>query len=667
MYNTTELRSFVNGAPEASHFILLSEPNIKVARYPWNATKPPKDEVLAHIEACSTNRIGLIPSSMGWGIVDYDGESSSELQQTAKALSPVAKLPTPGGEWNRHLVLHLDKEELHQYHKNRKLDFGDWRCGAGYVVLYPGCESELNKALELTLGVPRVGGFKHPFEGIFQKQGKRAKKKKKRAPEEGGRNRITVPLSLGMDEADEVHWMLKQIDHEGQFIYLKNKFLLGGKDADSVLVSHLRFICNHQFSREVITRDGGVETHPINMSASKWDEAMKAIMYRTQCDPLGDWIRAQTHPDISTIQDAYSYARSWFHELFRVVGSRTELSEYLSFLIIVGIVARRRYPGIIIKHYPVIAGPSNTGKTALVENLLPEEFHDYAQPRLNLKKPADDLVYDVAGMSVVELNEMGSTRKADSAHIKGWLSEGYFKGRLRYGRSATSIPFTHFIVGTANLDDAPLPADPVAAERFFVQEIERRPHDPNSKIGIVEEYMARNRTKMFAAGNMIVDSWEVEGSVTASRTKVQHKLRTVPNHLRVGHSERAQEYSYNPYPEAEMKVWEWLVGEHTTYGVADHHPFRQKETPEGDPCWGLSDIGQLVPEFGKVRSSGDKSKILIKLGFSKVRLTKGKWRDHNVYVISKELADRIMEVQTGHGNGQFKGYDAPPPPTRLPF
>lgn len=645
MYDTTELRSFVSGAPESAHFILLSEPDIKVARYPWNETKPAKNAVLDHLEADDSNRIGIIPSSVGWGIVDYDGESPEDLQQAVSNLKPIAELPTPGGEWNRHLVLHLDRDELQRHHKNRKLDFGDWRCGAGYIVLHPGSESELNRALGTTLGAPRVGGFKHPYEYLFPRQKDKVKKKAKKTHQGGASKRVTIPRGLNMDEADEVHWMLKHIGYEGQFIHLKNKFLLGGQNADAVLTSHLRFVCNHQFSREVITRDGGVEKHPVNMSAARWEEAMKAIMYRTQCDPLGDWIRQQKHRDIQTVQDAYKYARSWFHELFKVVGGRTELSEYLSLLIIVGIVARRRYPGIIIKHYPVIAGPSNTGKTALVENLLPPKFHDYAQPRLNLRKPADDLVYDVAGMSVVELNEMGNTRKADSAHIKGWLSEGYFKGRLRYGRSATSIPFTHFIFGTANLDDAPLPADPVAAERFFVQEIERRPHDPNSKIGIVEEYMAKNRVKMFAAGNMIVDSWEVDGSESESRTKVQHKLRTVPPHLRVGHSERAQEYSFNPYPEAEMKVWEWVIGDHSTYGVSDFHPFRQKETPEGEPCWGLSDISQLVPEFGKVRSAGDKSKILIKLGFEKLVITSGKWRNHNVYVIPPDMQKAIDEAK----------------------
>lgn len=646
MYNIERLQRFIERTPEGAHFVLLSEPDVKRANYQWRDTKPTKREAIDHIKAMSTNRVGLIVSSLGWGVVDYDGTSESELSETVKKVAPVACLPTPGGVWHRHLVLHLSSEELHRHHKSRKLSIGDWRCGNGYVVLHPGCETDIIKALDTTKGVPRVGGYKHQFEALFPKQLKKEQKKQQRQQKQDDsapQKRMCIPKILDLDEAGEVQWMLRQLGYECQFIHLKNKFLLNDQNAEGILTSHLRSVCNHRFSREVTVKGGGTEAHPVNFSAARWEESLKAVMFRTKCDPLADWLRAQSHPDIQSLADAEAYATSWFHEIFEVKGGRTEFSEYLSMLIIVGVVARRRHPGIIIKHYPVVAGPSNTGKTALVESLLPDAFKDYAQPRLNLKKPADDLVYDVAGMSVVELNEMGSTRKADSAHIKGWLSEGHFKGRLRYARSATSIPFTHFIIGTANLDDAPLPSDPVAAQRFFIQEIVERPQDPANR---VEDYLERNRVKMFAAANMIVNSWEVGSTPKANRIQVEKRIRTIPPHLRVGHEKRTQEYSFDPHVEAEMKVWEWITGETpTSYGTYNDMPRGSKMTPDGQPCWGLGDISDAVPEFGKIRSSGDKSKVLQKVGFERVRITSGRWRNFNIYVIPDEMMSRIREAR----------------------
>ena len=568
-----------------------------------------------------------MPASLGYGVVDYDGSDHDEYSKIRQELNPVINLSTPGGVLNSHMYIQLNKRQLKRWQQNKALEFGDWRCGNGYTVIYPGHEEELPKLLTTTNAY-------HNFE-IIELQLQKKTKKKKKAKAMDKPKKMNIYLPKGMDEAEEIMWMLEQHGLKPEFNRYRNKFFLNREPVEEYWLSHLRISFNNIFKRKCMINDEPV-IKPVKIGRDAWKDCFRAIMYRTQCDPLGDWMRAQTHPDIQTLEQAEEYAAKWFHELFNVVGGETELSRYLSKLIIVGPIARRRYPGIIIKHYPVIAGPSNCGKTALVENLLPPEFADYIQPRLNLKKPADDLIYDVAGMGVVELNEMGNTRKAEANHIKGWLSEGTYKGRLKYAEHSTQLPFTHFIIGTANLDDAPLPSDPVAAERFFVQEVGTWPHDPNTKIGLVEDYMEKNRTKLIATGNVIMDSWETGETEAANRKFVQHKLRTIPPELRVGHEKRAQEYSYNPYKEVEMKVWEWLIND----------PKAPKKTPEGYDCWASSDISDQVPEFKAIRSSAEKAKILTDLKFLKVKLSKGAWRNHNVYLKTPELSDRIKEAQS---------------------
>ena len=624
MYRQKELCAFIDECPDEAHFVLLSEPEIKKATYPWSDTHPSKEEVKEHLEADPTNRVGLIPSSIGCGVLDFDGNDPQKLAMLSFSLKPRASVPSNSGGLHTHMWVRLSDADLAQYSENKSFSYGDWRCSNGYVVLWPGCEDYMPDVLRGSATDSRN------LQELL---------KKKTVPQKKKTNKDSKKyIPNGLDAAAEVQWMLETLGVRCEFNRLRNKFFLNGEPAEEHYMSHLRMVSNHRFKRKYVV-SGELIIKPINLGRDAWKDCLRAIMHRTNCDPLGDWMRAQTHPDIQTVEDAEAYAKLWFHEVFDVRGGRTELSEYLSKLIILGPVARRRYPGIIIKHYPVIAGPSNCGKTALVENMLPPEYSDYAQPRLNLKKSADELIYDVAGMGVVELNEMGNTKRAEASHIKGWLSEGHYKGRLKYAEHSTSLPFTHFIIGTANLDDAPLPSDPVAAQRFFVQEVLKKPHDPTTENGIVEDYMDKNRVKMYAAANMILDSWEVSDDPMRNRKVIQHKLRTVPHHLRSSHEARAEEYSFDPNTEIEMVVWEWLIGVEGIGGYTA--PVAPKRTPEGVQCWGLSDISIAVPEFGKIKSTTTKAKVLKKIGFIKLRLTSGIWRNLNVYIMSDPLIERL--------------------------
>lgn len=653
-----QLIAFVEKVPSAAHFVLLKPPDLKKAGYKWNQTKPSKTEVLNHLRSNSDHRLGIVPSSLGWAAVDYDGGSPSELANFAKKLKPVAKLPTSGGKHHCHMLLHLTKTELTRHAPNRVLKndsgekIGDWRCKKGYVLLHKGCESELMSALEITGGKPRDSASEgHDFEFLFPRQRAKAAKASKTNAKKKGGNEVVIPNSLG--RVDSVLWMLKQLGYHCKYSYHSRILFFNDSPITNELSAKLRFDCLDRFVQMTPAKKQGdppVES-PYKVGIGEWNSTIDAIKEITKFDPVLDWFRSCSHPDINSLSEAKEYAKKWFHEVFAVKGGKpTELSQFLSEHIITGLVARRRHPGVIIKTYPVIIGPSNTGKTALVGSLLPNDLRDYAQPRLNIDKKADDLVYDILGMSPVELSEMGNITGADGAHLKSWLSEGKWTGRLRFERNIVTVQFTHFMIGTANLETDPLPKDKTAAERFLVQEVVAKPHDPNVKEGLVEDYLEKNRVKMFAAANLIIDSWEAEGGID----EVSKRLRTLPIRLRGLHEQQAKAYRFKPYSESiAERVWDYLTANDKPAPHASEYKLRPvaPHIIEGKGYWTLNDFRALIPELANIQDRVATIILRDDVGLTKEKqISKGRLRGKRPYTIGSKLngeikARRIEAIQ----------------------
>ena len=297
---------------------------------------------------------------------------------------------------------------------------------------------------------------------------------------------------------------------------------------------------------------GDLQPHPLLNSKEKFEMGLNALCFdeSVACNPMLDYINSRSHADVTSFEAAMSILKDWIHQPLHIRGGRSDISELVSWRIIVSIVARQKYPGVIIRNHPVIIGGKGAGKTAMVRELLPPDLRElYYQPSLNISDK-NSVIYSVMGRAVVEVAEMGGIRRADANYLKAFLSEGQASGRLAYQKNVSNILYTHTIVGTANEETDPLPMDRVAAQRWIPIWVDRRPSNPDTQ-SPVEDYMEAERDKLYAAGNMVVTHLK-------TRSNVERFIMTLPRELEVKTDRMVEAARYNPDSVVEEELWEHI-------------------------------------------------------------------------------------------------------------
>lgn len=302
----------------------------------------------------------------------------------------------------------------------------------------------------------------------------------------------------------------------------------------------------------ISNKKGELFPHPHINTKDKFDIGLSALCLdkSVSCNPLMDYFNSRSHAEATSFEASMTMLREWIHQPLNIRGGRSEVSELVSWRIIVSVIARQKYPGIIIRNHPVIIGGKGAGKTSMVRELLPLEFRKlYYQPSLNITDK-NNIIYSVMGRAIVEVAEMGGIRRADANFLKAFLSEGQCSARLAYKQYATDVLYTHTIIGTANEETDPLPMDKVAAQRWVPLWVDRREEDKKTR-SPVEDYMRANRDRLYAAGNMVINHLK-------SRDKVERFIMTISRDLEKLIDQQVEEARYNPDGFVEEEVWDFI-------------------------------------------------------------------------------------------------------------
>ena len=111
----------------------------------WQTLRPTPGEIWNHLTANPHNRVGVVPSSLGFTVMDVDVGLPARI---ALAAQPAVVIPSQG-EGRAHLWYPDDQpRENRKWFLNRLqgrglVASGEIRSGSGYVILWPGAAEAL--------------------------------------------------------------------------------------------------------------------------------------------------------------------------------------------------------------------------------------------------------------------------------------------------------------------------------------------------------------------------------------------------------------------------------------------------------------------------------------------------------------------------------------------
>ena len=169
--------------------------------------------------------------------------------------------------------------------------------------------------------------------------------------------------------------------------------------------------------------------------------------------------------------------------------AESELVAWASQYLCLGAIQRTYEPGCKLDEFPVLIGKQGIGKSALLEQLFPDELRNrWHSGTLDMTATPRERIEAIMGSVIVEVAEMAGVGR-DLQKQKQWLTQLVDKARLAYQRRTSLLVRRHAFVGTADRRGA-LPNDPAGNRRFVAIELR---HGAN-----VEEYMAANREQLWA-------------------------------------------------------------------------------------------------------------------------------------------------------------------------
>ena len=141
---------------------------------------------------------------------------------------------------------------------------------------------------------------------------------------------------------------------------------------------------------------------------------------------------------------------SWLLDYCGVESSDANPNEYAMAVgekFLISAVARILEPGCKVDHMLVLEGPQGIGKSTAVRILAGEWFTDQLG-----EMGSKDAAMQVRGAWIIELSELGSLGRADTAREKAFISQQMERYRLPYGHRLVHVPRQCVFIGTTNAD-----------------------------------------------------------------------------------------------------------------------------------------------------------------------------------------------------------------------
>ena len=250
-----------------------------------------------------------------------------------------------------------------------------------------------------------------------------------------------------------------------------------------------------QIGERVRRRDTSRHYKDLDYSQSMAKRLFTASLYRLERDPFREWLEQLPEWDGVPALDR------WL-ELLEPVGD-IGLIRWAAANIVLLAIWRTYQPGTGCKQTVMLRGPSNGGKSSILECLMPPGSPDWFRgslPMQRLSISPKDVVEHCKGAVVVEWSEMagigGGRYQVDVESLKAFLSASRDSGvRFAYRRDPEDLPRNYVIVSTANRN-VTLPNDRALLNRIVpITCTATDRHDWRAEI---ERYMDANRERIWA-------------------------------------------------------------------------------------------------------------------------------------------------------------------------
>jgi putative DNA primase/helicase len=169
-----------------------------------------------------------------------------------------------------------------------------------------------------------------------------------------------------------------------------------------------------------------------------------AIARRNSYHPVRDYLESLP------AWDGTPRIGSWLVDYCGVESSDANPNQYAMEVgqkFLVSAVARIFEPGCKVDHILVLEGPQGIGKSTAVRILAGEWFTDQLA-----EMGSKDAAMQVRGAWIIELSELGTLGRAETAREKAFISQQMERYRLPYGHRLVHVPRQCVFIGTTNAD-----------------------------------------------------------------------------------------------------------------------------------------------------------------------------------------------------------------------
>ena len=252
----------------------------------------------------------------------------------------------------------------------------------------------------------------------------------------------------------------------------------------------------------------------VDYPSDKAIRSLRAIIRKNTFNPHTHWLEESIPPwdgvkrlD-SLLTDAFGAENNFF-------------TRWASRYLVLGAIQRAFNPGCFLKEMPILVGPQNIGKSAILFNLLPEKYRfDWFTDRIVLSDKQKEKAEAMLGRLICEISELQGMTRTKEEELKSFISRQDDGIRLAYGEDVADLPRRCIIVGTTNNREC-LPNDASGNKRFVPVDLFNEV-DAVAWLDEVVNDKGHTRREMFWAEGMVMKEKKVVANLPRKRSE-EHK------------------------------------------------------------------------------------------------------------------------------------------------